>query len=403
MTRRPFIALLAGAAMTAAAWGGYSGYHYAVASPTEGAVAAAPAPSVIAEFPTVQSITEWDSYAGRFVAVDRVDIRSRVSGYLDAVHFTDGDIVQQGDLLFTIDPRPFEAEVAVAEAEVAEAEATLALARADLRRSTELYKTRTVSKQRVDQDRARTKSAEAQVKAAQSRLNVAKLDLGFTEVRAPITGRIDAHNIDVGNLVRGDAENGQALTNIVALDPIHIVFDIDQNAYLNYQRAAAAGQGPDHGTEVTPVQLALPGETGFQHEAALDFVSNSIDQATGTIRARAVIDNPDFSFTPGLFARVQLLNRADAEALLIPDEAIGLEQSDRVVFVVGANNKVESRKVALGPIVDGKRVVRHGVSAEDRIITRGLHRVYAGMEVSAEMGIAAAPKTNPADQFVSAK
>jgi RND family efflux transporter MFP subunit len=213
--------------------GSFSAYHFAYAEKQQEVTQNQQFPAVIVSLPAIENITEWQQYAGRFVAVNNVDIRSRVSGYLEKIHFKDGDIVNKGDLLFSIDPRPFKAEVSIAKATVEEREATLALAKTDSTRSIELYKTHAVSKQRVDEDKARVKQAEAQLSAAKSRLARAELDLDFTQITAPITGKIDQHNVDVGNLIRGDDENASPLTNIVSLDPIYVYFDVDQNTYLN--------------------------------------------------------------------------------------------------------------------------------------------------------------------------
>lgn len=387
-TRKTALSLTIAAALTVAGVAGYSAYQDAYASDEPAVEQSLPQlPRVVVETPELQTVTEWDHYAGRFEAVDEVNIRSRVTGYLQAVHFEDGDVVNKGDLLFTIDPRPFEAAVAMAKASVAEAKATLNLASADLKRSSELSKSAAISQQRVDQDRARVQQAQARVAAANSALEQAELDLEFTTIEAPITGRIDAHNVDVGNLVRGDEENTLPLTNIVSLDPIYIVFDVDQAAYLNYHKKDKEGVRESSRTAANPVNVSLQGDSDFPYQAKMDFVGNQIDQRTGTIRGRAVIDNPDGIFTPGLFARVQLLSRDNAQTVLIPDQAVALEQTNRIVYVVNENDEAETRAVTLGPIVDGKRVVRTGLEGNERVITKGLHRVSVGTKVQAEMEI----------------
>jgi multidrug efflux system membrane fusion protein len=360
---------------------GATTYHYANADQNTQENLVPQLPSVIAQRPTIQNITEWDTYSGRFAAVKEVDIRSRVSGYLVKIHFNDGDIVKEGDLLFTIDPRPFQAQLSIAKSTVAEREATLELARSDLSRSVELAKTRAVSQQRVDQDKARVKQAEAQLASAKSNLVSAKLDLEYTEIKAPITGRVDEHNVDVGNLIRGDDDNAIPLTNIVSLDPIYVVFDVDQNSYLKYtgikKQAIPVSENPFQQL----VQVSIQGDE-TKHKAEIDFVSNSIDKETGSIRLRAVLDNSTYGFTPGLFARVNLSNQSNKETLLVPQEAVSLEQTQYIVLVVNEKNIVERRQVELGPIADGKRVIRNGLNKTDRVIHEGLQRVSVGNEVT---------------------
>lgn len=368
--------------------GSFSAYHFAYADKQQEVTQNQQFPAVIVSHPAIENITEWQQYAGRFVAVNNVDIRSRVSGYLEKIHFKDGDIVNKGDLLFSIDPRPFKAEVSIAKATVEEREATLALAKTDSTRSIELYKTHAVSKQRVDEDKARVKQAEAQLSAAKSRLARAELDLDFTQITAPITGKIDQHNVDVGNLIRGDDENASPLTNIVSLDPIYVIFDVDQNTYLNLKNNETKSLNDVHSSSV---RLSIQGDTDTKYDAKINFVSNSIDQQTGSIRLRAVVDNNQGKFTPGLFARVELAKQQNPQTILIPEKALVLEQTDYVVYVVNDEDIVESRHVEVGPIANGLRVIRKGLNGDERVISGGLHHVAVGSKVAIQSELALNP------------
>lgn len=368
--------------------GSFSAYHFAYAEKQQEVTQNQQFPAVIVSHPAIDNITEWQQYAGRFVAVNNVDIRSRVSGYLEKIHFQDGDIVNKGDLLFSIDPRPFKAEVSIAKATVEEREATLALAKTDSTRSIELYKTHAVSKQRVDEDKARVKQAEAQLSAAKSRLARAELDLDFTQITAPITGKIDQHNVDVGNLIRGDDENASPLTNIVSLDPIYVIFDVDQNTYLNLKNNETKSLNDVHSSSV---RLSIQGDTDTKYDAKINFVSNSIDQQTGSIRLRAVVDNNQGKFTPGLFARVELAKQQNPQTILIPEKALVLEQTDYVVYVVNNEDIVESRHVEVGPIANGLRVIRKGLNGDERVISSGLHHVAVGSKVAIQSELALNP------------
>ena len=368
--------------------GSFSAYHFAYADKQQEVTQNQQFPAVIVSHPAIENITEWQQYAGRFVAVNNVDIRSRVSGYLEKIHFKDGDVVNKGDLLFSIDPRPFKAEVSIAKATVEEREATLALAKTDSTRSIELYKTHAVSKQRVDEDKARVKQAEAQLSAAKSRLARAELDLDFTQITAPITGKIDQHNVDVGNLIRGDDENASPLTNIVSLDPIYVIFDVDQNTFLNLTNNETKSFNDVHSSSV---RLSIQGDTDTKYDAKINFVSNSIDQQTGSIRLRAVVDNNQGKFTPGLFARVELAKQQNPQTILIPEKALVLEQTDYVVYVVNDEDIVESRHVEVGPIANGLRVIRKGLHGDERVISGGLHHVAVGSKVAIQSELALNP------------
>ena len=383
MTRRKLIAaLLVGTALA----GGLYAHETRGTGAAEAALSATePAPPrVIVTEAVERRITEWDTYPARFAATETVEVSSRVSGHLVAVHFRDGQIVQQGDRLFTVDPRPFEAELRLAEAADREARARVVLAEQQLGRTEQLVSRGHVTRAQADADRAEMEAALANREAAEARVEEVRLNLSYTEIRAPITGRIDDNYIDVGNLVDGIDNGPTALTSIVALDPIHVVFDVDQNALLRYNRLALDGTRASSREAANPVRIALPDTGRFALEGRMDFVANRIDEGTGTIRARALVANPDLLLTPGMFARVQLLGRPDAPAVLVPDEAVAREQINSVVLVVDAADRVESRIVAVGPLVDGLRVIRAGLAPGERVVVEGRHRARPGTTVSAE-------------------
>jgi RND family efflux transporter MFP subunit len=342
-----------------------------------------PPPTVTVAKPTKRLVATQDEFVGRFVAVDAIEVRARVSGYLAAIHFKDGQLVNKGDLLFTIDRRPFETSLAQAQASLAQARANLAFAEADLERGRDLVRGNTISQQTFDQRTQAKRVAEASVAAQEAAARQAMLDLEFTELRAPVSGRIGDRRVSAGNLVTGGT-NGTTtlLATITSIDPIRFEFTMDETSYLRYMRLAGGnGAAASRGLNV-PVRLKLIDEASFSHEGETDFLDNALDRASGTIRGRAEVANPDGTLTPGMFARVQLALTAPAEALLVPDVAIGTEQVRKFVLVVDGENVARPKYVTLGPVVEGLRVVTAGLDPNDRVIVNGLMRARPGVKVA---------------------
>ncbi|HZF74643.1 MAG TPA: efflux RND transporter periplasmic adaptor subunit [Acetobacteraceae bacterium] len=346
--------------------------------------AAPPPPRVTVSEPVRRMITEWDDYTGRFAALAHVEVRARVGGALEGVHFQDGQLVRQGDLLFTIDQRPYQAALAEAQGRLAETRSRLDLTQRELGRATELRRTQAVSEAIVDQRAEAVRSANAMISVAEAQLQRAQLDLSWTRVVSPVTGRIGRHLVSPGNIVSGGDAASTLLAVVVSTDPIDIYYDVDQSAFLRYQRLAREGGKPSARDGATPVQLALGEESEFRHAGQTNFVDNVADSQTGTVRARARFDNADGLFTPGVFARIRVVGSNEYEALMLPDSAIGNDQSRRVVFVVGQDNRVAMREVRLGRLVDGLRIIRQGLAPDDLVVVNGLQRVRAGQPVSPE-------------------
>lgn len=344
-----------------------------------------PPPAVTVSVPLKQDVTEWDEYTGRFEAVEQVDIRARVSGFIESVNFTDGDMVQKGDLLFVIDRSPFELAVQQAEADQARSQATLDLANIEFERASPLVQSNAISQSQLDIRRTTVQQALAEVAAANAALQIAKLNLQWSAVRAPISGRISDARVDVGNLITGGQENASLLTTIVSLDPIHFTFEASEADLLKYTRLASNGNRPSSRENSTPVRVKLADEDKFLHHGVMDFVDNQVDTRSGTIRGRAIFDNPDQLLQSGMFARMQLLGRT-APALLIPDSAIASDQARRIVFTVSDDGTVEPKVITLGPIVKGLRVVRSGLTETDRVVIEGLQRARPGAKVTPEDG-----------------
>ncbi len=345
--------------------------------------AAAPAPpAVTVAAPTARTVTDWDEFVGRFEAIQQVQVRARVGGFVDSIDFKDGAFVKTGDLLYVIDPRPFNAALLQAQGQHADAKAKLDLAERELARATELVRTSAVSEAVVDQRRQASQVAEAALLQADGVLKRAELDVSFTRVTAPIDGRVSRHLVSVGNLVQGADSGSTVLTSIVSMDPIHIYFDMDEATYLKNNRLWHEGRRPSSRDTPNPVQIILSGETQPSREGAMDFIDNRLDVATGTLRGRAVVPNTDLSILPGQFARIRVIGSAPYEALLLPDAAITNDQSRKVVFVVNKDDVVEMRPVTLGPLDDGLRVVREGLKKDDRVVVDGLQRARVGAKVT---------------------
>ena len=346
---------------------------------------APPPPKVKVVHPVARDITEWDEYTARLDAVDSVEVRARVSGYLQSIHFQDGAIVQKGALLFQIDPRPYEAVLRRSEADVEIAKSKLSLARKNFARAADLLASHAISQEESDIRESTVRQAEASLAEAQAATDSARLDVEFTRVSAPVAGRVGRKLVTEGNLINGGVgTQGTLLTTIVSLDPIYAYFEADEGAVLKYGRLARAGQRPSSREHKNPVRVGLADEEGFPHDGVMDFVDNQIDRGTGTIVARALLPNTDLALLPGLFARLRLPGSGEYRAILLPDEAIGSDQSQKFVYVVDADKKAQYRTVKIGPLVDGLRVVREGVTPDDRVVVAGLQRVRPGLVVDAE-------------------
>ncbi len=343
---------------------------------------AASAPPVTVANPTKRTVTDWDEFTGRFDAIEQVQVRARVTGFVTSVEFKDGAIIKAGDLLYVIDPRQYEAAAEQARGQLADAKAKVDLAERELTRAETLVKTSAVSESVVDQRRQTLSAAQAATMQADGALKRALLDVEFTRVMAPIDGRVSRHLVTMGNLVQGSESGATLLTSIVSLDPIHVYFDMDESIYIKNSRLWFEGKRPSSRDTANPVQVILSGEAKPSHEGAVDFLDNRLDVGTGTLRGRALVQNQDLSILPGQFARVRVLGSAPYEALLLPDTAIATDQSRKIVFVVNADNVAEARPVVLGPLDDGLRVVREGLKPDDRVVVDGLQRVRVGAKVS---------------------
>jgi membrane fusion protein, multidrug efflux system len=349
---------------------------------------AAPPTAVTVAKAVQRTVVDQDEYVGRFVAVESVEIRSRLSGYLSEIHFTDGQMVKQGDLLFSIDRRPFEIALEQMKANLAQARANLAFTEGDLARGQQLLGNKTITEQAYDQRTQAKSVAAAAVTAQEAMVHSAELDLdAYSELRSPIDGRIGDRRVAVGNLITGGAGGATTLlATIVSVDPIRFEFSFDEASYLRYQRFAMSAKasankqgGVDGGV---PVSLKLIDESDFVHRGKIDFVDNVIDRSSGTIRGRAVFSNTDGIFTPGMFGRIRVPGSPPYTALLIPDAAIGTEQARKFVLVVDDNNMARQRYITIGQLDGGLRVVKDGLTASDRIIVNGLMRVRTDQKVT---------------------
>ena len=345
---------------------------------------AAPPPKVTVSQPIVREVIEWDEYTGRLESTESVEVRARVNGYLQSVHFRDGQVVKKGDLLFIIDPRPYQAEVDRVTAELQLAQARLELAKSDYARAQKLLQFRAISEEEADTRAATERQAQQSVEAARANVKAAKLNLEFTRVTAPITGRISRKLVTEGNLINGGTAEATLLTTIVSMDPIYVYFEADERSYLKYARLSQIGKGPGSREARNRVYLALADEKGFPRRGYVDFVDNRLDSKTGTMTGRAVFSNADLSLTPGLFGRVRLQGSSRYEAVLIPDEAIGSDQAQKFVLLLNGDNTVEHRAVQLGPVIHGFRVIREGLKADDWLVVSGMQRARPGLKVAPE-------------------
>lgn len=365
---------------------------WSLAGRPESAAALPAAPTVSVATPLVRQIVEWDDYVGRFEASKSVEVRPRVAGAIVAVHFTDGAFVRRGQLLFTIDPRPYLAALAEAQAGLATARSDLALAQADLDRASRLLSVDAVSKSDVDRLRAKVRATQAALAAAQARVRSRALDVEFTQVRAPISGRVSDRRADAGNLVAGgEGTAASLLTTINAVDPVYFTFQGSEALFLKMKRARESGGG------ATAVQIRLQDETGYRWTGQLDFTDNGLDPRSGTIRGRAVVRNAGGFLTPGMFGNMRLSTGRPVNAMLVPDAAVQTDQARKLLLVAAPDGTVVPRPVELGPVAEGLRVIRSGIAPTDRVIVTGTQLAMPGTKVQAKLTriapIAAPPAT----------
>ena len=365
---------------------GYWYFEHGMAPPQQAQAAPPPVLPVTVSKPLVQTITEWDEFTGQFEAVESVEIRARVSGYLDKIGFEDGQMVNKGDLLFVIDPRPFEITLKSAQSALNSANARLALAKQQLARAETLRTKDFTSQSTLDQRQQEMLSAAADAQVSQAAINAAQLNLDFTQITAPISGRVSRHEVSIGNLIMGgDGGETTLLTTIVSLDPIRLVFDMSESEYLAYQRREAEGKMASK-REDLPVEAHLMDEQDWTLKGKMDFVNNQVDRSSGTIRARAVFPNPGMLITPGQFGRIRITGSEPHEAILIPDAAIVSDQSRKIVMTVDKDGKVVPKPIRPGPGYQGLRIVRSGLTKDDVIIIDGLLRARPGATVKPEQG-----------------
>ena len=344
---------------------------------------APPPPPVTIAKPIKKEIVEWDEFTGRTDAVESVDVRPRVSGYIDNITFKAGDRVSKGDLLFVIDPRPYQAALDQAEAQLRQAEASQQLHEANFARQDRLRQSGVIAKEDYDTALSNKNQAAAQVLANTAAVETAKLNLSFTQITSPISGRISREQVTVGNLVQADST---LLTNVVSIDPIYAYFNVDERAVLNYQEQVRQGKLPDARSQSVPVHLKLENERGFPHEGVIDFINNQFDPSTGTLQVRGLFPNANAFLTPGAFVRVRVAGTPLHEAILVTDRAIGTDQGTKYVLVIDDQNVVGVKPVVLGPEVDGLRVVRSGLTGDEQIIVNGVVNARPGAKVSPQPG-----------------
>ncbi|CZV79862.1 efflux RND transporter periplasmic adaptor subunit [Enterobacter cloacae] len=346
--------------------------------------AAPQAPTVSAADVVVKSISQWDSFNGRIEAVESVQLRPRVSGYIDKVNYTDGQEVKKGQVLFTIDDRTYRATLEQAQAALARAKTQASLAQSEANRTDKLVNTHLVSREEWEQRRAAAVQAQADIRAAQAAVDAAQLNLDFTKVTAPIDGRASRALITSGNLVTA-GDSASVLTTLVSQKTVYVYFDVDESTYLHYQKIALSGQGAASNHQALPVEIGLVGEDGYPHQGKVDFLDNQLTPSTGTIRMRALLDNTQRQFTPGLFARVRLPGSAEFQATLIDDKAVLTDQDRKYVYVVDKESKAQRRDITPGRLADGLRIVQQGLKPGDKVIVDGLQKVFMpGMPVNAK-------------------
>ena len=341
-----------------------------------------PAPKISVAKPVVKKIIETDVFTGRFEAKEDVELRARVAGYLQEIHFKDGELVEAGDLLFTIDQKQFQAELENAQSSVEVAQSRLDLTKEEFERGQKLRTSGTIAASTQDQRRQEFLAAQAEFACATARLRTAQLNLGYTKIYSPVKGRIGRNLISVGNLVQA---NSTVLASIVSLDPIYFYFDVDERSYLAYSRLGRNGTRPSGRLTPYEVKIQLTDEDEPKHTGNLDFVNNRIDNATGTMRGRAIVTNSDLFLQPGLFGRISIPGSNEYEGVLIPDQAVGTDQNRRIVFVVGENNVLTPTVIRPGPRIDGYRVVRTGLKGDETIVVNGLARVRPGMTIDPQL------------------
>ena len=352
-----------------------------LAGPAHAQAPGGPPPKVTVAKPVVRQIVEQDQYTGRFDAIEYVEVRARVTGYLEKINFTDGQTVKKGDLLFVIDRRPYKAALEQAQAALASAKARQTFSQTDLERAQTLSRSGNISEQVTDQRRQASLTAQADVDSAQAALNNAQLNFDFSEVKAPINGRISRRLVTEGNIVSADQT---MLTTIVSLDPIYFSYTVDEKSFLKYQNSLGIGMGQTQQGKGVPILIALSGEAKPTRKGTLDFVDNRVDTATGTILLRATVQNPDLFIKPGLFGIVAMPATKPYQGVLIPDEAVAANQDKRIVYLLGPDNVIQQKDVVLGPKVDGYRVIQSGLKGDETLVVNGISRVRPGAKVTPE-------------------
>ena len=355
-----------------------------------------PLPIVTVASPVHKRVVDWDDYVGHFDAVDQVDVRPRVSGYLQSVGFKDGSVVHKGQVLFVIDPRPYQAALDLAKAQVARAQATRDNANIALTRGKALLDARAISQEDYDNRQAAEKQAQADLEAAQAQARASALNLEFTRVTAPLSGRVSDRRVAPGNLVTADVT---VLTSIVDADPIRFSFEGSEGLYLKYQRENRDGSRRSSRTAANPVEIRLQDESQYRWKGRMEFVDNALNTSAGTIRGRAVVANPNGFLTPGMFGHMRLLGSGAYDARLVPDQAVITDQNNQIVYVVGPGGEVARKIVQAGPLMNGLRVIRSGLSDSDRVVIDGVQRAHPGQKVDARPGAIAVVTAKPDDNL----